>query len=55
MKCDFCKNEATYDGKTIFGAWAYMCPHHFKIMGLPIKGLYKKLTTEVKKDDLSKV
>ena len=24
-KCDFCGAQARYDGKTIHGAWGYMC------------------------------
>jgi hypothetical protein len=37
--CDFCKeegleNEAKYDGKTIYGSWAYMCELHFKQFGI---------------------
>ncbi len=23
--CNFCEDEAIYDGKTIMGPWAYMC------------------------------
>ena len=30
-KCDFCGNEAHYDGKTTaHGVWAYMCEKHFR-------------------------
>jgi len=33
--CDLCAQEgirslAKYDGKTIYGSWAYMCERHFK-------------------------
>lgn len=35
--CDFCKPEnttpATYDGKTKYGSWAFMCDIHFKLYG----------------------
>lgn len=36
--CDFCRNGtlARFDGSTIFGTWAYMCPKHMKRFG---KGL----------------
>ncbi len=38
-KCDICKNlgmysEALYDGKTMYGLWAYMCEKHFKDYGV---------------------
>ena len=33
-KCDFCSAGALYDGKTILGPWAYMCPKHFRIYGI---------------------
>lgn len=38
--CDFClleynlKRTAYYDGRTIFGAWAYMCENHFLEYGV---------------------
>jgi len=34
--CDFCSSdtEADYDGKTIFGAWGYMCQSHFEQYGV---------------------
>lgn len=36
--CDFCKDAAItwparFDGKTINGAWAYMCGGHFVLYG----------------------
>lgn len=36
--CDVCKQngvntEARYDGKTVFGPWAYMCKAHFQQVG----------------------
>ena len=33
-QCDFCMDEAQYDGKTILGPWANMCPTHFKQFGV---------------------
>lgn len=35
-KCDFCEEEALYDGKTKLrgGAWAYMCPLHWMEYGV---------------------
>lgn len=32
--CDFCGAEASFDGKTILGPWAYMCDAHWKSHGL---------------------
>lgn len=34
--CDFCGDLALYDGKTILGPWAYMCPDCFKEYGIGI-------------------
>jgi len=38
-ECSFCQQDgtvrqATVDGKTIFGGWAYMCDEHFKSHGI---------------------
>lgn len=38
-KCDFCTNggvdtPAHFDGKTLFGPWAYMCSLHFAAYGV---------------------
>jgi len=33
-QCDFCDSKAEYDGKTKFGAWAYMCQTHFNQVGV---------------------
>lgn len=41
--CDFCDNKATYDSKTFYGSWAYMCPDCFTKYGVKIKGLYSRL------------
>jgi len=32
--CDFCGKTASYDGQTIFGAWAYMCKECFNRYGV---------------------
>ena len=32
--CDFCSNEAQYDGKTRMGPWGNMCETHFKEYGI---------------------
>ena len=34
-KCDFCSEEASFDGKTQMGPWAYTCEAHFFIMCYP--------------------
>ena len=40
-QCNFCKRnplilyqEAHYDGRTVFGYWAFMCREHFKQYGV---------------------
>lgn len=33
-ECDFCDNQADYDGKTVIGPWAYMCQPHFEELGV---------------------
>lgn len=33
-KCDFCDRQAVYDGKTIFGPWAYLCEEHRQKVGV---------------------
>lgn len=42
-KCDFCTNEATKDGKTVYGPWANMCEHCFGKHGVQVKGLFTTL------------
>ncbi|HEU5118377.1 MAG TPA: hypothetical protein VFT74_17320 [Isosphaeraceae bacterium] len=37
--CNFCQDHgetgpARYDGRTIFGPWAYMCQRHFDTYGV---------------------
>ena len=31
--CNFCEEDAEYDGQTIFGPWAYMCKRCFRKYG----------------------
>jgi len=49
--CDVCGDGETlakYDGKTIMGPWAMMCPEHFKVYGLGLGlGVGQKLEVEV--------
>ena len=33
-KCDFCSAVAKYDGKTVFGAWGFMCSMCFSKHGM---------------------
>lgn len=33
-KCDFCKEEAKFDAKTVFGPWAYLCERCFGKYGI---------------------
>ncbi|MFA6711103.1 MAG: hypothetical protein WCS33_00030 [Candidatus Caldatribacteriota bacterium] len=49
--CDFCKTgsniekEASYDGVTVFGKWAFMCDYHFERYGVGLGlGVGQKLT-----------
>ena len=52
--CDFCKREgrqrpAQYDGKTVFGPWAYMCETHYQRYGIGLGlGRGQRLKVEVK-------
>jgi len=32
--CDFCKEQALYDGRTVTGVWAYMCSKHYMSYGV---------------------
>ncbi len=57
--CDFCNQsnkrldstlpnqvDARYDGKTIYGSWANMCPEHFDLYGLGLgTGVGQRLVT----------
>ena len=35
-QCDvpMCTQVAVVDGKTVYGHWAYMCPRHFRTLGV---------------------
>jgi hypothetical protein len=50
MKCNFCEtDEAAYDGKTIYGPWAFMCHNCFEAFGVGLGlGKGQKLETESK-------
>lgn len=37
-KCDFCDATATWDAKTIYGPWAYLCDAHFEKLGSKLPG-----------------
>lgn len=53
-RCDFCEEEekdtkARYDGKTVMGTWAFMCPAHYSKFGMGLGagvGQYLKLQGE---------
>lgn len=51
--CDFCGDEAHYDGKTKLGPWANMCTSCFKRYGIGLGlGLGQELVVkENKKED----
>ena len=34
VNCNFCGEPAGYDSKTSLGPWAYLCPAHFKSVGV---------------------
>lgn len=43
-RCDFCNKIASFDGKTIFGYWAYMCKLCFVMNGIGLgTGVGQKL------------
>lgn len=46
-KCDFCFKPATYDAKTAYGPWAFMCDEHFEKVASKVPGTYKRLEPEV--------
>lgn len=43
QKCDFCEAAAVYDGKTVYGPWAFMCEAHLDSIGVKVAGMYKAL------------
>ena len=50
-KCNWCREPAEYDGKTIFGPWAYMCEEHFREFGIGLgTGVGQKLKREIRPD-----
>jgi len=36
--CDYCREKAQYDSKTIAGSWAYLCPEHWSIYSYGMLG-----------------
>ena len=50
MKCNFCEGEAEYDGKTIYGPWAFMCFRCFEAFGVGLGlGKGQKLESTIEK------
>ncbi len=46
-KCDFCEEDAHYDGKTTYGPWASMCLTHFDRWGVGLGlGLGQKMVVK---------
>lgn len=55
MKCNFCEGEAAYDGKTIYGPWAFMCPNCFEAFGVGLGlGKGQKLEPTIEKEEDTK-
>ena len=58
MKCNFCETEeAAYDGKTIYGPWAFMCHNCFEAFGVGLglgKGQKLEPTIIEKEEDTKK-
>lgn len=46
--CDFCSQEAIYDGKTKLGPWAFMCQRHFGLIGTSLYTVLKKEAIQTK-------
>ena len=46
--CNFCNKEATKDGKTVQGMWAFMCEDCFKKYGVNKKGMFTTLANAEK-------
>ena len=46
QKCDFCFKPATYDAKTAYGPWAFMCDEHFEKVAAKVPGTYTRLEPE---------
>ena len=52
-KCDFCKEEAKYDGRTFIGPWANMCELHFEEYGVGLGlGKGQKLILEKRNNNI---
>ena len=51
--CDFCGQPAKYDGRIKLGdRWAYMCPIHFRLLGVGLgPGKSQRLIVEGEDDD----
>jgi hypothetical protein len=52
-KCNFCDEEARYDGKTIQGPWAYMCVEHYCKFGTGVglgRGQRLVLQSDIEED-----
>ena len=32
--CDLCGQPAQFDAKIVFGPWAFLCPEHFRKLGV---------------------
>lgn len=47
QKCDFCFKPATYDAKTAYGPWAFMCDEHFEKVASKAPDTYRRLEPEV--------
>jgi len=56
MKCNFCETEeAAYDGKTIYGPWAFMCHNCFEAFGVGLGlGKGQKLEPTIEKEEDTK-
>lgn len=46
-KCDFCFKPATYDAKTSYGPWAFMCDEHFEKVAAKVPGTFSKIEQDV--------
>lgn len=46
-KCDFCKNPAIYDAKTVFGPWGYLCETCFETRAIGIPGTFTRIANSI--------
>ena len=51
VQCNFCDRTAEYDGRTIYGPWAYMCKAHYQMYGVGL-GLGKGQRIEYEKGNV---